>query len=165
MLTSNDLLGYVLTRGGGKLSNAVYPAPPPDRISEIIDNTQILLHHLLQEYLLERARDFISVNLRCLLQTFSLVTYWQGGGGGQAVQDGLSCPLPRIVERIDNTHLLHNLLQEYLVERDVNFISVNLRCLPQTSVGLRIDKGWGGGQVVQGGLSCPPPPVQNFRDN
>ena len=54
----------------------------------------------------------------------------RGGGGGQAVQGGLSCPPPRISERIDNKLiLLHHLLQEYLVERDVNYISVYLRCL------------------------------------
>ena len=40
------------------------------------------------------------------------------GGGGQAVQGGLSCPLPRISERIDNPQiLLHHLLQKYLVPR------------------------------------------------
>ena len=50
-------------------------------------------------------------------------------GGGQAVQGGV---------------IFQHLLQEYLVERDINFISVNLRCLLQCSVGLRIDKGWGG---------------------
>ena len=54
-------------------------------------------------------------------------------GGGQAVEGGLSCPPPRISERMDNMQsLLHHLLQEYLVERDINFISVNLRCLLQT---------------------------------
>ena len=43
-------------------------------------------------------------------------------GGGQAVQGGLSCPLPRISERKDNQQiLLHHLLHEYLVERDINF--------------------------------------------
>ena len=45
-------------------------------------------------------------------------------GGGQAIQGGISCPPPRISERMDNTHIL---LQEYLVERDINFISVNHR--------------------------------------
>ena len=134
MLTSNVQLGYVLTRGGGQAVQGGLSCPPT-RISERIDNTQILLHHLLQEYLVERDINFISVNLRCLLQTFSWLRIdkrW-GGGGGQAVQGGLSCPPPRISERIDNTQiLLHHLLQEYLVERDVNFISVNLRCLLQT---------------------------------
>ena len=66
---------------GSKLSRAVYLAPPP-RILERMDNLQILLHHLLQEYLVERDINFISVNLRCFLQMFSRVTYWQGDDEG-----------------------------------------------------------------------------------
>ena len=66
-----------------------------------------------------------------LTSTFSWVTYWQGVWG-QAVQGGLSCPPPSISKRMDNQQfLLHHLLQKYLVERDINFISVNLRCLHQ----------------------------------
>ena len=68
---------------GSKLSTAVYlaPSPPPARILERMDNTQILLHHVLQEYLVEMGLNFISVNQRCLLQTFSWVMYWQGVEG------------------------------------------------------------------------------------
>ena len=59
---------------------------------------------------------------------FGYVLTRGGGGGGQAVQGSLSCPSPRISERIDNPQiLLHHLLQEYLFEMDINFISVNLR--------------------------------------
>ena len=80
MLTSNVQLGYVLIMGGGQAVQGGLSCPPP-RISERIDNLQILLHHLLQEYLGERDMNFISVNLRCLLQTFSWVMYRQGVGG------------------------------------------------------------------------------------
>ena len=227
MLTSNVQLGYVLTRGGGKLSRAVYLASPLPRISNRMDNQQILLHHLLQEYLVERDINFISINLRCLRQLFSWVTYWQGVGascpgrfilpppprpefqivwisanfitpsttvifswkgyklyfsqsemltsnvqlgyvltrdGGQAVPGGLSCPPPRNSERMDNPQiLLHHLLWEYLVERDINFVSVNLRCLLQTFSWVAY---W---QGVGGGASCPGqfilPPAQNCREN
>ena len=131
MLTSNVQLGCVLTRGGGQAVQGGLSWPLP-RISERMDNPQILLHHLLQEYLVERDINFISVNLKCLLQTFSL-GYILTRGGGQAVQGGLSWPPPRISERMDNPQiLLHHLLLEYIVERDINFISVNLRCLLQT---------------------------------
>ena len=59
--------------------------------------------------------------------------YILSSGGGQAVQGGLSCPPPKISERKDNQQfLLHHLLQKYLVERDINFTSVNLKCLLQT---------------------------------
>ena len=116
---------------GGRLSRAVYLAPPP-RISERMDNPQILLHHLVQEYLVERDINIISVNLEMLTSNVQL-GYILTRGGGQAVQGGLSCPLPRISERKDNQQfLLHHLLQKYLVIRDINFISVSLRCLLQT---------------------------------
>ena len=83
-------------------------------------------------------------------------------GGGQAVQGGLSYPPAQNFRENDNPHILfHHLLQEYLLERDINFISVNLRCLLQRLVGLRFDKGWG--------TSCPGrfilPLTQSFREN
>ena len=126
MITSNIQLGFLLTRGGGQAVQGGLSCPPP-RISERMDNPQILLHHLLQEYLVERDINFTemltsNVQLGCVLSR----------GWGQAVQGGLSCPPPRISERKDNQQiLLHHLLQEYLVARDINFISVNLRCLLQ----------------------------------
>ena len=80
MLTSKVQLGYVLTRGGGQAVKGGLSCPPP-RISKRMDKQEFLLHHLLQEYLVERDINFISVNLRCLLQTFSWVMYWQGVGG------------------------------------------------------------------------------------
>ena len=112
MLTSNVQLGYLLTRDGGQAVQGGLSCPPP-RISERTDNLQILLHHLLQEYLVERDINFISVNLRCLLENVQL-DYLLTRDGGQAVQGGLSWPPPRITERIDNLQiLLHHLLQEY----------------------------------------------------
>ena len=52
MITSNIQLGFLLTRGGGQAVKGCLSCPPP-RISERMDNLQILLHHLLQEYLLK----------------------------------------------------------------------------------------------------------------
>ena len=155
MLTSNVQLGYVLTRGGGQAVQGRLSCPPP-RISERIDNTQILLHHLLQEYLVERDINFTemltsNVQLGCVLTR----------GGGQAVQGGLSCPPPRISERMDNPQiLLHHLLQEYLVERDINFTEMLTSNVHLSCVLTR-----GGGQAVQGGLSCPPPRISEKKDN
>ena len=144
MLTSNILLGYVLTRGGGQAVQGGLSCPRP-RISVRIDNPQILLHHLLQEYFVERDKNFISVNLKCLLQTFSWVTYWQGVGGKLSRAVYLAPPPPRISKRMDNQQfLLHHLLQKYLVERDINFISVNLRCLLQTFSWVMYWQGVGG---------------------
>ena len=52
MITSNIQLGFLLTRGGEQAVQGGLSCPPP-RISERMDNLQILLHHLLQEYLLK----------------------------------------------------------------------------------------------------------------
>ena len=121
-----------------------------------MDNLQILLHHLLQEYLVERDINVTemltsNVQLGCVLTR----------GGGQAVQGGLSCPPPRISERMDNPQiLLHHLLQEYLVERDINFTEM---LTSNVQLGCVLTRG--GGQAVQGGLSCPPPRISNRKDN
>ena len=228
MLTSKVQLGCVLTRGGGQAVQGGLSCPPP-RISERKDNQQILLHDLLQEYLVERDTNFISVSLRCLLQMFSWVTYWQGGGascpgrfilpsaqnfrekgqsanfitpsttgifswkryklyfsqyemltsnvqlgyvltrsGGQAVQGSFSCPPPppRISNRMDNQQiLLHHPLQELLVERDINFISISLRCLFQMFTWVTYWKGVGGKVSRAVYLPPPPPRAQNFGEN
>ena len=165
MLTSNVQLGYVLTRGWGQAVQGGLSSPLP-RISERIDNTQILLHHLLQEYLDERDVNFISVNLRCLLQTFSLVTSWQGVGGklSRAVYLAPPPPPPRISERMDNQQiLLHHPLQEYLVDRDINSISVNLRCLLQMFSWVTYWQGVGGKLSRAVYLATPPPPIISER--
>ena len=83
MQTSNVQLGYVLTRVGGQAVQGGLSCPPP-RISKRMDKLQILVHSLLQDYLVERDINIISVNLRCFLQMFNWVMYWQGVGA--------SCP-------------------------------------------------------------------------
>ena len=80
MITSNIQLGFLLTRGGRQAVQGSLSCPQP-RIPKRMDNQQFLLHHLLEEYLVERDINFISVNLRCLHQMFSWVTYLQGVGG------------------------------------------------------------------------------------
>ena len=80
------------------------------------------------EYSVERDIFFISVN-----------AYFKCSVGLRIdKRSGASCtgwfilPPPRFSERIDNQQfLLHHLLQKYLVERDINFILVNQRCLHQ----------------------------------
>ena len=71
MLTSNVQLGYVLTRCRGQAVQGGLSCVPP-RISERMDNLQILLHHQLQEYLVERVINFTemltsNVQLGCVL--------------------------------------------------------------------------------------------------
>ena len=142
MLTPKVQLVYVLTRGGGQVVQSGLSCLLP-RISERMDNPQIILHHLLQEYLDEKGINFISVSE--MLHSNVQFGYILTRGWGQAVRGGLSCPPPRISERMDNPQiLLHHLLQEYLVEWDINFISVNLRCLLQTFSWVMYWQGVGG---------------------
>ena len=127
MLTSNVQSGYVLTRCEEQAVQGGLSCPP-NKISERMDNPQILYHHLLQKYLDDKLYLIQSEILRSNVQSGYVLT----SGGEQAVQGGISCSPPRISERMDNTQiLLHHLLQKYLVERDIYFISVNLRCLLQ----------------------------------
>ena len=162
MLTSNGQLGYVLTRGGGQAVQGGLSCPPP-RISKRMDNQKFLLHHLLQKYLVERDINFISVNLKSYFKRsvgLRIDKGW-GGGGGQAVHGGLSCPPPRISVRIDNPQfLLHHLLQEYLLKEMLTLFQSIWDAYFKRSVGLHIDKGWG--------ASCPgrfilPPPHLEFQ--
>ena len=73
-------VGFLIDKGWGQAVQGCLSCPPP-RISKRMDNQQFLLHHLLQKYLVIRDINFISINLRCSLQRFSWVTYWQGVGG------------------------------------------------------------------------------------
>ena len=125
MLTSNVQLGYVLTSGGGwgrgqAVQGGLSCTPP--KISERMDNPQILVHHLLQEYLVERDKNS-NFLLGCVLKR---------GGGASCPGRFFLPPTQNFRENGNPQILLHHLLQEYLVERNINFISVNLRCLLQT---------------------------------
>ena len=75
MLTSNLHLGFILTSGEGHAVQADLSPPPAPIIWERMDNQQILLHHAIQIYLVERNINLIPVNLRCLLQMFSWGTF------------------------------------------------------------------------------------------
>ena len=122
------------------------------------------VYYYLQHY--NNYMQFLSINMSIWMITSNIqLCFLLTKGGGQAVQGGLSCPPPRISKRKDNQqYLLHHLLQKYLVERDINFQSI-WNAYFKHSVGLRIDKRWGGGQAVQGGLSCPPPRISGRMDN
>ena len=83
MLTSNIQLGYVLTRGGGQAVQGGLSCPTP-RISERKDNPQILLHHLLQEYLVEREYKLYFSQSEMLTSNVQLGYVLTRGGGWAA---------------------------------------------------------------------------------
>ena len=160
MLTSKVQLGYVLTRGGGQAVQGGLSCPAP-RISKRKDNQQFLLHNLLQKYLVITDINFISVNLRCSLQRFSWVTYWQGVGGKLSRAVYLA-PRPEfqwesIFRKFYYTIYYRNISLSEIKTLFQSIWNAYFKC----SVGLRIDKGWG--------ASCPGrfilPPAQNFKEN
>ena len=164
MLTLNVQLGYVLTRDGGKLSRAVYLAPPP-RISNRMDISKFY-YTIYYNFITPSTTVIFSWKGYKLYfsQSEMLTSNVQLGyvltrDGGQAVQGGLSCLPPRISERMDNPQiLLHHLLREYLVERDINFVSVNLRCLLQTFSWVAYWQGVGGGGKLSRAVYLAPCP-------
>ena len=159
MLTSNVQLGYILTRGGGKLSRGVYLAPRPEFQRKWIIPK---FYYTIDSGIFSWKGYKLYFSQSEMLTSNVQLGYVLTRSGGQAVQGGLSCPLPRISERIDNPQiLLHHLLQEYLVERDINFISVNLRCLHQTFIWVTYWQGVGGKLSRAVYLA----PTQNFKVN
>ena len=95
MFTSNVQFGYPCLRGGGgKLSRLVYLAPRQGFGSNSVISS-FLLHHNLGIFSCKRYKHYFS-------QTEMFTSNVQfgypclRGGGGQAVQAGLSCPPPRI---------------------------------------------------------------------
>ena len=82
-------------------------------------------------------------------------------GGGQAVQAGLSCPPPpaqNLGQTVSSVNSYCVIILKYLVVRDVNIISVKLRCLHLTFSSVILFRGVGG--------SCPGwfilPPAQDL---
>ena len=142
--------------GGGKLSRLVYLAPRPGFGSGSVIS-QFLLHHNLGIFSFKRYKHYFS-------QTDMFSSNIQFGypcprGGGQAVQAGLSCPPPRIcVRQYHQSNSYCTIILEYLVVRDINIISVKLRCLHPTFSLVTLVRGWG--------ASCPGwfilPPAQDF---
>ena len=88
---------------------------------------------IILEYLFERDINIISVTLGCLHPTFSLVTLVRGVGSKLSRLVYLAPPPPPPAQDLGqavssvNSYCTRTL--EYLVVRDVNIISVKLRCL------------------------------------
>ena len=136
-----------LVRGvEGKLSRLVYLAPHPGFGSGSVISRFLLLHNL-GIFSCKRCEHYFS-------QTVMFASNVQLGypcprGGKLAVQAGLSCPLPRIWNSVNSCCTI---ILEYLFVRDMNIISVKLRCLYLTfSLVILV---WGGGRGA-GGASCP----------
>ena len=90
MFTSNIQFGYSCPRGWGASCPGWFILPPAKDLGWTVSSVNSYCTKIL-EYLVVRDINIISVKLRCLHPTFSLVTLVRG-----VVQAGLSCPPPRI---------------------------------------------------------------------
>ena len=102
MLTSNVQLGYILTRGRGQAVQGGLSCPHPEfQRKWIIHNfitsstSEIFSYKRYKLYFCQS--EMLTSNVQ--------MGYVLTRGGGQAVQGGLSCPPPRISERMDNTQI------------------------------------------------------------
>ena len=103
---------------------------------------------IILEYLVVRDINIISVKLRCLHPTFSLVTLVRGlGGGGKLSRLVYLAPANDLGWTVSSVNSYCTIILDYLVVRDVNIISAKLRCLHPTSVWLPLSEAWG--------ASCP----------
>ena len=82
-------------------------------------------------------------------------------GGGQAVQAGLSCPPPGFGSgSVISQFLLHHNLGIFSCKRCEHYFSQTEMFTSNVQFGYPCLRG--GGQAVQAGLSCPPPPTQDL---
>ena len=138
--------------GGGASCPGWFILPSAQDLGQTVSSVNFYCTIIL-EYLVVRDVNIISVKLRCLHLTFSSVILVRGVGGKLTRLVYLAPPPAQdLGQTVSSVNSYCTIILEYLVVRDVNIISDKLRC------GLSILYPRGGGQAVQAGLSCPPPP-------
>ena len=116
--------------------------PPAQDFGQTVSSINFYCTIIL-EYLVVRDVNIISVKLICFTSNIQF-GYLCPRGEGQAVQAGLSYPPPRIWVKLSSGNSFCTIILEYLVVRDVNIISVKLRCLHLTFSLVILVRGVGG---------------------
>ena len=140
----------ILVRGvGGKLSRLVYLAPPAQDLGQAVSSVNSY-YTIILEYLVVRDINIISVKLRCLHPTFSLVTLVRGMGGKLSRLVYL-VPRPGFESGIViSQFLLHHNLGNFSCKSCEHYFSQTE--LFTSNVQFRYPCPRGGGQAVQAGL-------------
>ena len=139
----------ILVRGvgwGGKLSRLVYLPPPPlpaRDLGQTVSSVNSYCTTIL-EYLVVRDVNIISDSQTEMFTSNVQFGYPCPRGGRKAVQAGLSCPPPRNGQTSSSVNSYCTIILEYSVVRDVNIISVKLRCLHLTFSLVTLVRGVGG---------------------
>ena len=145
----------ILVRGvGGKLSRFILP--PTQNLSQAVSSVNSYCTIIL-EYLVVRDINIISVKLRCLHPTFSLVTLVRGVGGKLSRLVYLA-PRPGFESgSVISQFLLHHNCGIFSCKRWEHYFSQTEMFTSNVQFGYPCPRG--GGQAVQAGLSCPPPRI------
>ena len=117
--------------------------PPAQDLSQAVSSVNSYCTITL-EYLVVRDVNIISVKLRCLHLTFSLVILVRGGGGASCPGWFILPPAQDLSQAVSSANSYHTITLEYLVARYVNIISVKLRCLHLTFSSVILIRGAGG---------------------
>ena len=132
----------ILVRGvGGKLSRLVYLAPRPGFESGSVIS-QLLLHYILGIFSCKRCEHYFS-------QTEMFTSNVQFGYpcprvGGKLSRLVILPPAQDLSQAVSSVNCYCTISLEYLVVRDVNIISVKLRCLHLTFSSVILVRGVGG---------------------
>ena len=117
----------ILVRGvGGKLSRLVYLAPCPGFMSGSVI-TQFLLHHYLGIFSCKRCEYYFSQT--DMFTSNIQFCYPCPRGGGKLSRLVYLAPHQDLGQTVSSVNSYCTIILEYLVVRDVNIISVKLRCL------------------------------------
>ena len=131
-----------MSEGWGASSPGWFILPSAQDLGQTVSSVNSYCTIIL-EYLVVRDINIISVKLKCLHPMFSLVMLVQGLEGKLSRLVYLA-PRPGFGSgSVTNQFLLHHTL-EYLVVRDINIISVKLRCLHPTFSLVSLVRGVGG---------------------
>ena len=161
----NRSSGLPLSEGwGASCPNWFILPPPPPRpgfgSGSII--SQFLLHHYLGIFSCKRYKHYFSQTKMFTSRVQFGYPCPRGEGGGKLSRLVYLAPCPGAgSDSVNSQFLLHHYLGIYVVVRYLYIILVKLRCLhpPFRLVTLVGGVGGGVGQVVQAGLSSPPPRI------
>ena len=149
MFASNVQFGYPCPRGGCASCPGWFILPPAQDLGQAVSSVNSYCTIIL-EYLVVRDINIISVKLRCLHPTFSLVTLVRGVGGKLSRLVYLA-PRPGFESNsVISQFLLHHNLGKFSCKSCEHYFSQTEMVTSNVQLGYPCPRG--GGQAVQAGL-------------
>ena len=142
MFASSVQYGYPCPMGRGKLSRLVYLAPHPGFGSGSVIS-QFLLHHYLGIFGCKRYKHYFS-QTEMFTSNIQFGYPCPRGGGASCPGWFILPPAQDLGQAVSSVNSYCTIILEYLVVRDINIISVKLRCLHPTFSLVTLVRGVGG---------------------